>query len=324
MTRATHPPTVSVVLTALDRPHYLEIAVRSVLAQTYSDFEVLIAEDGGTAHGERLVDSLADPRVRCIRNETSLGVVQNVRNAVAATSGALIAIMNDDDAWEPELLAHLTEPLLDDRELVLAFSDHSIMGAEGRVDDAATEASTERWGRTDLTPGRHQPFWDLALVRQTVPTVMACVMRRDAVDWEQLPLEAGGHYDIYVAYLASREGRGAYYIPRRLSRYRVHGAMQSVVGTLRNSRALAHCLRTFMDDPQLIEHRDHFRRGWLSTRVTHGLALLRFGDRRAARRELRAVLRDGVSRRALQATAIAHMPSGLGTWLMRIIERRRR
>lgn len=94
-------PLVSIVLSTRDRPATLPLAVSSVLAQTYRNFELWVADDGSVPPAQIAPAAKDDPRVRILRNERSIGVA-NLRNQVVErATGPLIAFLDDDDEWLP-------------------------------------------------------------------------------------------------------------------------------------------------------------------------------------------------------------------------------
>ena len=103
--REASPPTVSVLL-ATNRPERLEAAVASVAAQTYPATELVLAPHGGGFAGDaiaRAVEAAGVPvRVVPIASTEPLGAVLNA--AVAASTGALLAKLDDDDYYSPHHL----------------------------------------------------------------------------------------------------------------------------------------------------------------------------------------------------------------------------
>src|SRR5687767_2362014 len=132
-------PLVSVILTVHKRLTFFADALRSVEAQTFTDHEIVVADDSGTGAARALSLASGNARVRYHANPTSLGIALSVRHAFAQARGKYIAILNDDDLWEPEFLARLVRPLEDDPKRVLAFCDHFIIDAYGTIDEAATD-----------------------------------------------------------------------------------------------------------------------------------------------------------------------------------------
>ena len=71
------------------------------------------------------------------------------------------------------------------------------------------------------------PFLELALLTRVVPAAMAALFRKAAIDWGDFPRRSKC-FDVWSTYLAARTGAGAFYDPRRLTRYRIHGQSETV------------------------------------------------------------------------------------------------
>jgi glycosyltransferase involved in cell wall biosynthesis len=99
-------PTVSVVLPTFNRPKFLRPAVDSVFAQTFTDWELIVADDGSEGETAAYLATLANPpRVNVLRLPHT-GNPGAVRNAAWQTArGEYIAFLDSDDVWIPEKLA---------------------------------------------------------------------------------------------------------------------------------------------------------------------------------------------------------------------------
>lgn len=108
----TQPPLVSIVLPTFNRLRYLRPAVDSVLAQTFGDWELIVADDGsGPETAAYLAELAARPRVRVLWLPHS-GKPAVARNAGwQAARGEYIAFLDSDDVWLPEKLAVQTASL---------------------------------------------------------------------------------------------------------------------------------------------------------------------------------------------------------------------
>lgn len=96
-------PKVSVVITAYNSMAYLPETLESVSRQTFTDFEVLIIDDGSSDHIVQWASELVDPRVRLISQENQgVGVARNT--GIAHAQGEYIAFLDGDDTWEPTKL----------------------------------------------------------------------------------------------------------------------------------------------------------------------------------------------------------------------------
>ncbi len=97
-------PAVSVVIPTYNRAHSIERSIQSVLRQTFTDFELIIVDDGSTDGTQDLVRAITDPRVRLVSMPKNGGpsAARNlgIREAVADW----IAFQDSDDEWLPEKL----------------------------------------------------------------------------------------------------------------------------------------------------------------------------------------------------------------------------
>lgn len=98
-------PTVSVVIPVFNRLPYLRAAVESVFAQTWQDWELLIADDGSGAQTHEYLEQLNGlPRVRVIWM-THMGIPARTRNAgLQQCRGKYVAFLDSDDSWEDRKL----------------------------------------------------------------------------------------------------------------------------------------------------------------------------------------------------------------------------
>ena len=97
--------------------------------------------------------------------------------------------------------------------------------------------------------GETRALAESALVKRAVNPVVAGVLRKSAIDWDYFPQDMAPAYDLWLAYLASRHGRGAYYCPDRLSLYRMHDT--SLTAGRRQDAERVFCYSTFIADERL-------------------------------------------------------------------------
>jgi glycosyltransferase involved in cell wall biosynthesis len=97
-------PLVSVVIPVYNRAHLLGRAIRSVLAQTFQDLELVVVDDGSSDGTSVVVHSFGDPRVRLVRLPQRGGVARARNVGIGQARGDLVAFLDSDDEWLPSKL----------------------------------------------------------------------------------------------------------------------------------------------------------------------------------------------------------------------------
>ncbi len=123
---AGSPPTVTVVIPCYNLGAYVSEAVQSVLDQTYSDFEILLIDDGSTDPVTRhLFASYRRPRTRILRTENQ-GLARTRNLGIREAAGRYVSFLDADDLLEPAFLER-TVPLLE-ADPSLAFASCWLVG----------------------------------------------------------------------------------------------------------------------------------------------------------------------------------------------------
>jgi glycosyltransferase involved in cell wall biosynthesis len=124
-------PRVSVVIPTYNSAGLLREAIQSVLSQIYSDFEVVVIDDGSTDNTESVARSFGD-RVSYLKQENKgAGAARN--HGIKRSRGEYVAFLDSDDLWLPGKLAEQI-PLLDrDPELGLVYSDWAVVAEQGEA-----------------------------------------------------------------------------------------------------------------------------------------------------------------------------------------------
>lgn len=106
-------PLTSVCMPLFNGARYVEVAIRSVLAQTYENWELVIVDDGSTDGGDQIAEAFSrqDARIRFFRNAQGLGVVPNWNRSIELARGQFIQPLHQDDLLEAEALAQEVEAL---------------------------------------------------------------------------------------------------------------------------------------------------------------------------------------------------------------------
>lgn len=99
------PPKVSVVTPVYNNERYLPEAIESVLAQTLTDWELIIVDDGSTDNSGQIADEYArrDPRIHVVHQE-NLWIYAAMNAGVVAATGEYLYVLNSDDTFDPDTL----------------------------------------------------------------------------------------------------------------------------------------------------------------------------------------------------------------------------
>ena len=97
-------PLVTIGLPVYNAGPFLAGALRSILAQTLEDWELVVIDDGSTDDAWNLVERLSDPRIRVIRDGQHIGLSRRLNQILDSARGRYIARMDADDMCHPERL----------------------------------------------------------------------------------------------------------------------------------------------------------------------------------------------------------------------------
>ena len=219
--------TVSVALATYNGAPYVEEQLRSILTQSHPPTELVVADDGSTDGTVAIVREVAGdyPAVRLVVLEpgpTSLGVAGNFARAIAAASGDLVALSDQDDRWHQGRLEGLVARFAVDDDLLLLHHDAELVDAAGtplgqRLLDWLRASADERRA---LVAG--QAFG--VYLRRNLATGATVVFRRTLAE-SAFPVGEGWIHDEWLAIVAASLG-GARLDERALVDYRQHGGNQ--------------------------------------------------------------------------------------------------
>lgn len=127
------PPTVSVVMTAFNTWRYIEQAVQSILAQSFSDLELIVIDDGSTDGTTETLRRLAgqDGRIR-LRSRPNTGILKAANEGLGLARGEFIARMDSDDVSLPFRLEKQVGFLRANPEIVAVSTQYDYVDTRGR------------------------------------------------------------------------------------------------------------------------------------------------------------------------------------------------
>ena len=90
-------PKISVIMSIFDQDVFLEDAIKSILNQTYNNFELLIIDDCSTDNSLKIINSFNDTRIKIYQNKKRIGLSKNLNFLINKSRGDYIARMDGDD-----------------------------------------------------------------------------------------------------------------------------------------------------------------------------------------------------------------------------------
>ncbi|MDD3012244.1 MAG: glycosyltransferase [Candidatus Gastranaerophilales bacterium] len=115
-------PKVTVLMPVYNSEKYLREAIKSILNQTFYDFEFLIINDGSTDKSVDIIESFNDPRIRLVHNKKNLGLIASLNKGLDLCKGEYIARMDADDISLPTRLEKQVEFLDSNSDTVICSS----------------------------------------------------------------------------------------------------------------------------------------------------------------------------------------------------------
>ena len=220
-------PLVSVCIPAYLGGSHIGETIRSVLAQTYREFELVIVDDNSRDGTAGVVESSVDPRIRFLRNAINLGPEGNWNRCLTEARGKYFKLLPHDDLLHPDCLRQQVDVLETDtaQELALVFSARTMI-------NAASMPQTVR-GCPGHGSGR---IASKRLVRQCVRRGTnligepGCVLMRRELAEKVGPFSSGFPYVTDLEYWFRLLSHGdAWYLDDALASFRISRSQWSVV-----------------------------------------------------------------------------------------------
>lgn len=206
-------PMVSIVLNVYNGAAYLRDCVESVLAQTFSDWELIVVDDASTDTTPEILASFQDPRIHVYRNCVRHHICFTCNVALSHSTGRWIAHIDHDDLWTPDKLEKQIAYVTAHPEVGACFTFADIIGPDGKT----IEGPPQIWRYFHTTfPdqrswGRHLFYEGNALCHSS------SLVRKDLIGVYNLFLRQLHDYDLWCQLV----GKTRFYVlPEELVHYR--------------------------------------------------------------------------------------------------------
>jgi len=207
-------PKITVVMPVYNSEKYLDIAIESILNQTFTNFEFVIVDDASTDSSVEIINSYQDQRIKLIKNNVNLGIPISRNKCLQESSGEYIAVLDSDDYAYPSRLAEQLEFMENN-------PDFGMVGSWVELMDENGDLTGEVWNEEE--PDQKIPC---RLLFHNYFAHSAVFLRRSALDAVKINGEFyrkdypnAQDYDLWVR--ISRKFK-VWNFPKVLIKYRVH------------------------------------------------------------------------------------------------------
>jgi glycosyltransferase involved in cell wall biosynthesis len=221
-------PKISICIPTYNRVNLLLSAIESTLNQTYTDFELIICDDGSTDSTPTIMSEFNAANIRYIRHPKNIGKSNNMRSGFAAAKGEYLIKFDDDDRLVPEFLARTSAILDKSSNIDFVSTDHWIIDSNNCRDEIATQLNSHQWGRTKLAAGIVHDLLEVVFIKQSLQ-IGATLFRRSAlqeVGFMRSNIQNCEDNDLFVRLAIA--GKKCYYLPELLMEYRRHPEQQGL------------------------------------------------------------------------------------------------
>lgn len=126
-------PLVSIIIPMYNqRADFLRDCIQSAITQTYANIEVIVSDNHSTNEAVRVLDEFPENRLRIIKPDRHLDIIDNFNFAASAATGEYITFLSSDDLLYPECIARVVQPLIQNRGLSYSYCENAIIDEAGK------------------------------------------------------------------------------------------------------------------------------------------------------------------------------------------------
>ena len=305
---------VSICIPTYNRSDYLQYSVNSVLNQTYSDFELIICDDGSTDNTAEIVNNFQDNRIKYIRHPQNIGRSKNMRSGFENATGEYFIKFDDDDALTTDFLSKTIAILDKNSNVDFVCSNHWVIDANNNRDEIVTKENSDKWGKSKLKEGIIDDLVYQTFVLQSLQVGSSLFRYQPLKDVDYMNPLADGCEDFDLLVRMAIAGKTGYFLPEFLMEYRFHGQQNSLKQNLHFLKAKKYCLETYSFSETDIEQIR--ARKLANINLSLGLRMIENNQHKEGRfliKEAEKIL--GKSSRSLIGKTLSYLPNQFNTFI---------
>lgn len=224
---------VSIIMTSYNYASYIEEAIKSVINQTYSNWELIIIDDCSKDNSVEIIEKYVkqDSRIKLIINNKNLGLAASLKKAISYAQYDWLAFLESDDIFYPDALEEKIKILPQNPDIV--FSDVELFGAPDAINAIEEHLKGIKKFYIDLKEsGFIENFRNIIPNINIIPTFSCAMVKKSLIENCKFKSVCKTYLDFYL-WAQLREAR-VYYIHKKLTHWRMHS--DSYTNKARNNR----------------------------------------------------------------------------------------
>jgi glycosyltransferase involved in cell wall biosynthesis len=198
---------VSIIMPNYNSEKYVESTIKSVLAQTYQNWELLFVDDCSTDKSLEIAKSFNDDRIRIFSMKKNGGAALARNKAIDEAKGRWIAFLDSDDLWEPEKLQKQIKHM-QANDLSFTFTDYQVIDEEDKLISTFTP-------RLDVCEYKD-------ILKHNHIGCLTVIYDADKLGKVYMPTNATKREDVACWLKILRTGEKAHCLHETLAKYKVH------------------------------------------------------------------------------------------------------
>lgn len=224
---------ISISMVTYNHEKYITEAIQSILDQTFTNFELIIVNDGSTDKTEAMIKSFIDPRITYIYQQNQ-GPSVAINTAVMAAHGKYLAIMSGDDVCYPHRLQTQYDYLRNASDCKIVFSRADFIDDDSNL--IAHEWGENIFNRTELKS--REEMWRHLFYQGNFLNAPTCMLERDLLIEAGLFDPCSIQLQDFAMWINLLKKHNVYVLPQKLIKYRFRDGNGNLSSFARSSRAM--------------------------------------------------------------------------------------
>ncbi len=211
---------ISIITTSYNYGEYISETIKSIQAQSYSDWELIIVDDSSEDNSVEIIKYFCkDKRIKLICHDKNKGLTQSVKTGLKYAKGEWIAFLESDDLWRENTLEERVRAIKNNPQVGIIFNDVEEFGDDNTILAVKNNLDKNRVKISKLNFPKNI-FYDLN-IENFLLTFSAVMIKKEILDDCPLdtPIDALLDWWIFIHISFNNE---AFYINKKLTKWRQH------------------------------------------------------------------------------------------------------